>query len=201
MLIRSFKINKKIFISTIIIILVIILSIVVFYSFANDEIDSNETSSEKDYIKWVDFNVTAEAMKLTSKLDIESHNNNAEVKYNWIELLAYLATQNGGNFKNFKKSDLDNLAAKLDSGEQMSDLTSSMKFYDYYYEAYSAVLSGFIGNLIAGSNITLRDCSPATNVELLNDSTSEPSDYVPASEYYGFSESGTPKIENTTTEP
>lgn len=62
-------------------------------------------------------------------------------------------------------------------------------------------VSGFIGNLIAGSNITLRDCSPATNVELLNDSTSEPSDYVPASEYYGFSESGTPKIENTTTEP
>ena len=62
-------------------------------------------------------------------------------------------------------------------------------------------VSGFIGNLIAGSNITLRDCSPATNVELLNDSTSEPSDYEPASEYYGFSESGTPKIENTTTEP
>ena len=62
-------------------------------------------------------------------------------------------------------------------------------------------VSGFIGNLIEGSNITLRDCSPATNVELLNDSTSEPSDYVPASEYYGFSESGTPKIENTTTEP
>ena len=146
MLIKSFKINKKILIFTIIIILAIILSIVLFYSFANDEVDSNETSSEKDYIKWVDFNVTAEAMKLTSKLDIESHNSNAEVKYNWIELLAYLASQNGGNFKNFKKSDLDNLVAKLDSGEQMSDLTSDMKFYDYYYEAYSAVLSGFIGN-------------------------------------------------------
>ena len=130
----------------IIIILVIILSVVAFYSFANDEVDSDETSSDKDYIKWVDFNVTTEAMKLTSKLDIESHNSDAEVKYNWIELLSYLAAQNGGNFKNFKKSDLDNLVAKLDSGEQMSDLTSDMKFYDYYYEAYSAVLSGFIGN-------------------------------------------------------
>lgn len=146
MLIKSFKINKKIFIFTIIIILVIILSIVLFYSFANDESTSSDDSSSKDYIKWVDFNVTAEAMKLTSKLDIKSHNSNAEVKYNWIELLAYLAAQNGGNFKNFKKSDLDNLVAKLDNGEQMSDLTSSMKFYDYYYEAYSAVLSGFIGN-------------------------------------------------------
>ena len=142
----------------IIIILVIILSVVVFYSFANDEVDSNETSSEKDYIKWVDFNVTAEAMKLTSKLDIESHNSDAEVKYNWIELLAYLAAQNGGNFKNFKKSDLDNLVEKLDNGEQMSDLTSSMKFYDYYCEAYSAVLSGFIGNYsIEVNNSTIND--------------------------------------------
>ena len=142
----------------IIIILVIILSVVVFYSFAIDEVDSNETSSDKDFIKWVDFNVTAEAMKLTSKLDIESHNSDAEVKYNWIELLAYLAAQNGGNFKNFKKSDLDNLVEKLDNGEQMSDLTSSMKFYDYYYEAYSAVLSGFIGNYsIEVNNSTIND--------------------------------------------
>lgn len=130
----------------IIIILVIILSIILFYSFANDESTSSDDSSSKDYIKWVDFNVTAEAMKLTSKLDIESHNSDAEIKYNWIELLAYLAAQNGGNFKNFKKSDLDNLIAKLDSGEQMCDLTSNMKFYDYYYKAYTAVLSGFIGN-------------------------------------------------------
>ena len=143
MFIKSFKLNKKFVIITIVILLIITLSVVLFYSFANNEDDN---SADKDYIKWVDFNVTAEAMKLTSKLDIESHNSDAEVKYNWIELLAYLAAQNGGNFKNFKKSDLDNLVAKLDSGEQMSDLTSSMKFYDYYYEAYSAVLSGFIGN-------------------------------------------------------
>lgn len=146
MFIKSFKINKKVMIFAIIIILVIILSIILFYSFANDESTSSDDSSSKDYIKWVDFNVTAEAMKLTSKLDIESHNSDAEIKYNWIELLAYLAAQNGGNFKNFKKSDLDNLIAKLDSGEQMCDLTSNMKFYDYYYKAYTAVLSGFIGN-------------------------------------------------------
>ena len=146
MFIKSFNINKKVMIFAIIIILVIILSIILFYSFANDESTSSDDSSSKDYIKWVDFNVTAEAMKLTSKLDIESHNSDAEIKYNWIELLAYLAAQNGGNFKNFKKSDLDNLIAKLDSGEQMCDLTSNMKFYDYYYKAYTAVLSGFIGN-------------------------------------------------------
>lgn len=128
------------------ILLVMILSIVIFYSFA-EEIGNEENSSDKnDYIKWVDFNVTSEALKLTSKLDIDSHNNNSEIQYNWIELLAYLASQNGGNFKNFKKSHLDNLINKLNNGETITDLTSNMKFYDYYYEAYSAVLSGFIGN-------------------------------------------------------
>ena len=146
MFIKSFKMNIK-FISFIIsILLVMILSIVIFYSFAEDTSGEETSSDKKDYIKWVDFNVTSEALKLTSKLDIESHNNNSEIQYNWIELLAYLASQNGGDFKNFKQSHLDDLVKKLNNGETMSDLTSNMKFYDYYYEAYSAVLSGFIGN-------------------------------------------------------
>ena len=143
MFIKSFKLNKKFVIIGISILLVIILSVVLFYSFADNE---DENSNDKDYIKWVDFNVTAEAMKLTSKLDIESHNTDADVKYNWIELLAYLAAQNGGNFKNFKKTDLDYLVSRLNNGETMEDLTCDMKFYDYYYEAYSAVLSGFISD-------------------------------------------------------
>ena len=142
MFIKSFKLNKKFVIITASILLIIILSVVLFYSFADNE----ENSADKDYIKWVDFNVTSEAMKLTSKLDIESYNIDADVKYNWIELLAYLAAQNGGNFKNFKKTDLDYLVSRLNNGETMEDLTCDMKFYDYYYEAYSAVLSGFIGN-------------------------------------------------------
>ena len=143
MFIKSFKLNKKFVIIGISILLVIILSVVLFYSFADNE---DENKNDKDYIKWVDFNVTAEAMKLTSRLDIESHNTDADVKYNWIELLAYLAAQNGGNFKNFKKTDLDYLVSRLNNGETMEDLTCDMKFYDYYYEAYSAVLSGFIGD-------------------------------------------------------
>ena len=142
MFIKSFKLNKKFVIITVAILLIIILSVVLFYSFADNE----ENSADKDYIKWVDFNVTSEAMKLTSKLDIESHNTDADVKYNWFELLAYLAAQNGGNFKNFKKTDLDYLVSRLNNGETMEDLTCDMKFYDYYYEAYSAVLSGFIGD-------------------------------------------------------
>lgn len=143
MFIKSYRFNYK-FISIILcIILVMSLSIAIFYSFAEDA--ENTGSEEKKFIKWVDFNVTSEALKLTSKLDIDSHNNNSEIKFNWIELLAYLASENGGNFKNFKKSQLDSLVSKLENGATISDLTSNMKFYDYYFEAYSAILSNFIG--------------------------------------------------------
>lgn len=67
-----------------------------------------------NYIKWVDFKVTSEAMKKAAKLDIDSHNSNSEIKYNWIELLAYLACKNGGNFKKFKQNDLDKLINQLE---------------------------------------------------------------------------------------
>ena len=115
-----------------------------YYSFANEK--ESSTSSTNNFIKWVDFNVTAEALKLTAKLDIDSHNNNEDIKYNWIELLSYLACKNGGNFKNFKKADLDSLVTKIENGETIQDLTQNLKFYDYYFESYSAILSNFIGS-------------------------------------------------------
>lgn len=124
--------------------LIVISSIIAYISFATEECAMQE--QKKEFIKWVDFNVTSEALKLTAKLDINSHNNNENIKYNWIELLAYLACKNSGDFKNFKSSDLDNLISKIKDGESISSLSQNLKFYDYYYESYSAVLSGFIGN-------------------------------------------------------
>lgn len=107
----------------------------------------NEASEEKkDYIKWVDFNVTSEALNVTAKLDIDSHNQGGDIVYNWIELLAYLSCKNSGNFKNFKAKDLNHLIEELKNGQTMEDLTQNMKFYNYYYESYSAVLGNFIGN-------------------------------------------------------
>lgn len=106
-------------------------------------IDLNEN---KDYIKWVDFKITSDVLSKTAKLDIDSHNSDSEIKYNWIELLAYLACKNGGNFKNFSQNDLNKLIEQLKSGKTMTDITKNIKYYNYYYEAYSAVLSEFIGN-------------------------------------------------------
>lgn len=148
-MIKTVKISRKLVIIFITII-VLLASIAVFYSFANDMSSINTSNCEqeekKNFIKWVDFNVTAEALNLTAKLDIESHNKKEDIAYNWIELLAFLACKNGGNFKNFKPKDLNNLVEELKNGQTMQDLTQNVKFYDYYYESYSAVLGGFIGN-------------------------------------------------------
>lgn len=98
LIIKSFKINKNLII-IITIIITLFTSIILFYSFANDTQETNNTN----FIKWVDFNITSEALNLTAKLDIDSHNNNNNgIIYNWIELLAYLACKNGGDFKSFK---------------------------------------------------------------------------------------------------
>lgn len=124
--------------------IVLLSSILIFYSFASE--DDKKEEEKKDFIKWVDFNVTCEALNLTAKLDINSHNKNEETVYNWIELLAYLACKNGGDFKNFKPKDLTALTEELKNGQTMEDLTQNIKFYDYYFESYSAILGNFIGN-------------------------------------------------------
>jgi len=102
---------------------------------------NNET--EKKHIKWVDFTVPYTVLKETLKLDIKSYGQ--EVRLNWIELLAYLAAKYGGNFKRYKKSDLDAVVKKLNEGMTMEEIAKGMKYYDYYLEAYTAVLGGFVG--------------------------------------------------------
>ena len=128
--------------------LIIFLSSTLIYYFNSNYLLTLPTNSdnEEDFLKWVDFTVPSNVLNLTAKLDITSHNNHEEVTYNWIELLAYLACIYGGNFKNFRTSDLNKIVENLKNGKTIEDLTSTLTFYDYYLEAYSAVLSGFIGN-------------------------------------------------------
>lgn len=102
-----------------------------------------EPPPPKKLIKWVDFNVPSAAMKKAAALDIMSYDK--EIRLNWIEMLAYLAAKNGNNFKHYRDKQLDDLAARLNTGVTMAELTRDMKYYDYYLEAFSAVLSGFLG--------------------------------------------------------
>ena len=98
---------------------------------------------EKSFIKWVDFNVPYEALDKALKLDVASHG--TDVPLNWVELLAYLAAKNGGEFKRFKASQLDAVAKELQEGKTIEELTEKLKYYSYYREAYGAVLDGWVG--------------------------------------------------------
>lgn len=97
-----------------------------------------------NYIKWVDFNVSYEALCTAYELDVESYG--SPVHLNWIELLAYAGAKGGGSFDKKSISLIQKLASELSSGETtLSELTEDMDYYDYYYEAYEAVLGGMVG--------------------------------------------------------
>lgn len=96
-----------------------------------------------DYIKWVDFTVPAEAMSKAYQYDVDSYEE--EVHLNWIELLAYAAARQGGEFGKEALKNIDECASELREGESMEKLTEKLKYYPYYLEAYTAVLGGFVG--------------------------------------------------------
>lgn len=111
----------------------------------NQQTRTAETShAKKDYIKWVDFNVSYEALLTAYDLDVESHGSKHPV--NWIELLAYAAANNGGTFSDSCPQKITEAAEKITSGKTtMKKLTKNLASYDYYLEAYSAVLDGYVG--------------------------------------------------------
>lgn len=138
---------KKISPKLVIICEIIIFSCLILFLFLSLTVNtSNQTQSDsknKDYIKWVDFKITKAALSDACTYDVESHD--TELPLNWIELLSYLGAKNGGDFKDYKSSQMDDLVNSLKEGETMEALTKDLKYYDYYLQAYSAVLGGMVG--------------------------------------------------------
>ena len=138
------KINIKHGIIGELVLLIILASFLIYENVKDNSIDAFLPTAEKDYIKWVDFDVCYAALDKAYKYDVESHNQ--DVKLNWIELLAFLGARYGGNFSNYKEKHLNDLVERLRSQkETMESITKDMKYYNYYLEAYTAVLGGFVG--------------------------------------------------------
>ena len=112
------------------------------------------------FIKWVDFTVTAEAMNDALKVDLETYGKDVHV--NWIDILAYLGTQYGGNFKSYNKRDLNRFVERLTDGETVEEITLTMKYFSYYRKAYGAVLSEYVGEFYRDGQLLygLRAFSP-----------------------------------------
>ena len=103
-----------------------------------------EVTADGNYIKWVEFNVTCEAMAAAYDLDVGSYEE--DIHLNWIELLAYVGARTGGKFDKSSVKKINEAAEKLKSKETtIEELTEDMEYYDYYLEAYTAVLGGMVG--------------------------------------------------------
>lgn len=104
---------------------------------------SRSVRAEKDYIHWVDFDVSCAAMQRAISLDLASQGE--ERNLNWIELLALAAVRCGG--KNVTAEAVSRAAAErkvaLSVQEQLGEL---YRYYKYYCEAYTAALGGLVGN-------------------------------------------------------
>lgn len=106
--------------------------------------NSSTDSAGKDYIKWVDFHVTSEAMRQACAYDVDTYGQEGHL--NWVDLLAYLGARYGGDFKQYKAKDMDEIAERLQKGETtVEKLSAEIKSFDYYREAYGAVLDGLVG--------------------------------------------------------
>ena len=100
-------------------------------------------SDESDTIKWVDFDVSYEALKDAMKIDIDTYGKSAHVS--WIDTLAYLGARYGGSFSSYKSAHANEFAERVKAGESINDITKDMKYFSYYQKAYGAVLGGFLG--------------------------------------------------------
>ncbi len=100
------------------------------------------TVSGAEYIKWVDFDVSYEALDKALALDIRSQEQDHPIS--WITILAMAACRTGGKVTG---SSVDKAWKELQSGKSPYELLGDLsKYYDYYHESYTAALGGLVGN-------------------------------------------------------
>ena len=98
--------------------------------------------AEAKPIRWVDFNIPYESLKYAMEHDIATFEE--EQHLSWIDVLALAACRTGGQcgLSSVKKAVLD-----VKTGKSPEELLGDLhKYYDYYHEAYSAVLGGLLGS-------------------------------------------------------
>lgn len=98
--------------------------------------------SAKEPIKWVDFGIPYESLKYAMQTDILTYDQEKHLP--WVDVLALAACRTGGKcgLSSVKKA-VKELLGNESPEELLGDL---YKYYDYYHEAYDAVLGGMLGS-------------------------------------------------------
>lgn len=116
--------------------------------------------ASEGYIKWVNFNVTADVLRTALKYDIisyEAAKTDSTVHHaSMSDLVAISAAMHGGEFDKVKSSEIENIAHRLMAGENPESITSS-KYLGYFTKAYEAILGGFVGKYAVIENGVLQE--------------------------------------------
>lgn len=95
-----------------------------------------------DYIRWVDFHVSYEALDAALALDIRSQEEDQPLS--WITILALAACRTGGQVTS---SAVKTAYQDLRTGQSPQELLGGLyRYYEYYHDAYDAALGGLVGN-------------------------------------------------------
>ena len=106
-----------------------------------------EADGQEEPIRWVDFNVSGEALRLAYEADLDTLGSDCHT--DWITLLACTAARYGGTFDGRALADLENMVQRIKSGESTpEEETEGLSSYSYYREAYEAVLGGMVGEFL-----------------------------------------------------
>lgn len=95
-----------------------------------------------DTIRWVDFSVPYESMEYALKQDIITFEQEKHIP--WIDTLALAACRTGGKCG---ISSVKQAVTDLKTDKSPEELLGELyRYYDYYHEAYTAVLGGLVGS-------------------------------------------------------
>ena len=98
--------------------------------------------SGSEVIRWVDFQVPYESLRYAMQTDIATFEQEKHI--GWVDILAVAGCRTGGKcgLSSVKKAVQD---LKGDSPPE-EFLGSLFRYYEYYHEAYNAVLGGLLGS-------------------------------------------------------
>jgi len=98
--------------------------------------------AKADTIRWVDFQVPYESLKYAMEQDIAT--SEQERHLSWIDILALSACRTGGKCG---LSSVKQASSDLKTDKSPEELLGTLyQYYDYYHEAYTAVLGGLLGS-------------------------------------------------------
>lgn len=107
-----------------------------------------EPAMADGYIKWVDFNLTADLIRAAVKYDLETYEASLTGSGSHAELvtiLAIAAADAGGEVKKLKTDTIRKISERLAAGEAPGNITKNQKLFAYYSGAYGAALGGVMG--------------------------------------------------------